>query len=467
MLTYGAQVWYTGHNQKGLVHKLQVTQNEGVRKIAGVFKTTPIEPLHNLLGVPPISYVLPKLIHAYSLRLQGLPPDAKVRTILLTDQCRYWPDYVNPPTNLSRASLRIGPSTYRPKALCTAGAWSHPRVAYEQTPPNPTAHKNDLAHPRESDTHIFIFTYTHRDIPFALYFVKSDKQVSHRGLERGIDQTQALCRAVKVALESITIPNTHRIIIWHRPKTLPEKILTLKPHRDYHLTYDIRSRIVEYLNSSDSLTFTFRHFHRVWPGAPSPADIRGLSNELDSHADTPPHPIHGITPKEAMWNRIRTDYIPSDRPSHMACTRPIGNSLAPAVKAAVEKHSRRLTSLICQLCTGHCFDANYSDTFRSGADDNTTCPCSHIPRRPNHLPRRRIRRHTKEHVVFHCLKTATPRDRHLRGIGSFRTIFQSQDLTSRLCNFLTQSESSLFRPLPSPPRETPEQRPEPWPDPLM
>jgi hypothetical protein len=166
-----------------------------------------------------------------------------------------------------------------------------------------------------------------------------------------------------------------------------------------------------------------------------------------------------------MWNRIRADYNPLDHPSHMACIRPVGNSLAPAVKAAVGKHSRRLTSLICQLCTGHCFDTNYSDTFRSGADDNTTCPCSHVSRRPNHLPRRRIRRHTKEHIVFHCLKTAALRDRHLWGIGSFRTIFQSQDLTSRLCDFLTQSESSLFHLLPSPPRETPEPRPEPWPDP--
>jgi hypothetical protein len=101
VLTYGAQVWYTGHNQKGLVHKLQVAQNEGVRKIAGVFKTTPIKPLHNLLGIPPISYVLSKLMHAYSLRLQGLPPNAKVRTVLLTDQCHYWPEYINPPTNLS------------------------------------------------------------------------------------------------------------------------------------------------------------------------------------------------------------------------------------------------------------------------------------------------------------------------------------------------------------------------------
>jgi hypothetical protein len=273
VLTYGAQVWYTGRNQKGLVHKLQIAQNEGIRKIAGVFKTTPVKPLHNLLGILLISYVLPKLMHAYTLRLQGLPPTAKVHTVLVADQCRYWPDYVNPPTNLSQASLRIGPSTYQPKALCTAGAWSHLRVVYEPPPPNPTTYKADLAHLQASDTHIFIFTYTHRDLPFALYFIKSDEQVSHRGLERGIDQMQALCQAVKVALESITIQNTHCIVIWHRPKTLPKKILTLKPHRDYHITYDTRFRMIEYLDSTNLLTITFRYFHRAWLGAPSLGDI--------------------------------------------------------------------------------------------------------------------------------------------------------------------------------------------------
>jgi hypothetical protein len=112
VLTYGAQVWYTGHNQKGLIHKLQVAQNNGIRKIAGVFKTTPIDPLHNILSVPLISYILPKLMHAYALRLQSLPPDAKVRMILHTDQCHYWANYINPPTNLSRASWGTSPSTY-------------------------------------------------------------------------------------------------------------------------------------------------------------------------------------------------------------------------------------------------------------------------------------------------------------------------------------------------------------------
>jgi hypothetical protein len=241
----------------------------------------------------------------------------------------------------------------------------------------------------------------------------------------------------------------------------------IKPHRDYHITYDIQSQMVEYLDIIDSLTIMFHHFHRAWPGAPSPGDIQGLSTDLDSSADLTPHPIYGSTPKEAMWHRIQAKYTPSDRPSHMACVIPHGNTLAPAFKAAMAKKSCCLMSLICQLCTGHCFDANYSDTFRTSTNDNTTCPCSHIPRRSNHLPRHRIHWHTKEHVIFHCLKTTTLRNHLLHSLGSLHTIFQSQDLTSRLCDFLTESESSLFHPLPGPPSKTPEPRPEPWPDPLM
>ena len=69
ILMYRAQVWYTGNGQKGLVHKLSVAQNKGIHKIVGMFKTTLIEPLHNLLSVLPISYMLPKLMHTYALRL--------------------------------------------------------------------------------------------------------------------------------------------------------------------------------------------------------------------------------------------------------------------------------------------------------------------------------------------------------------------------------------------------------------
>jgi hypothetical protein len=70
---------------------------------------------------------------------------------------------------------------------------------HKPPPPNLTAYKEDLTHPWESDKHIFIFTYTHRDYPFALYFTKSNRRVSHRGLERGcLVQGNILCIAEAV-----------------------------------------------------------------------------------------------------------------------------------------------------------------------------------------------------------------------------------------------------------------------------
>jgi len=64
---------------------MQVAQNKGIRKMMGVFKTSPIEPLHNLTHVPPITYLMGKLMHSYSLRLGHLSPYIKVRTVLTAD----------------------------------------------------------------------------------------------------------------------------------------------------------------------------------------------------------------------------------------------------------------------------------------------------------------------------------------------------------------------------------------------
>ncbi len=53
VLTYGCQLWYTG-KQKGLVDKLQKVQNEGVRLIAGAFKSAPREVLQQLFNILPM-----------------------------------------------------------------------------------------------------------------------------------------------------------------------------------------------------------------------------------------------------------------------------------------------------------------------------------------------------------------------------------------------------------------------------
>jgi len=54
ILLYGLPVW-SFCAPKSLLRILQVAQNVAVRKISGTFCTTPIEPLHNMLAIRPLS----------------------------------------------------------------------------------------------------------------------------------------------------------------------------------------------------------------------------------------------------------------------------------------------------------------------------------------------------------------------------------------------------------------------------
>jgi hypothetical protein len=47
-MTYSTPIWYTRNGQKSLVQHLQVAQNKGIQRMIGVFKTTPVDTLHNL-----------------------------------------------------------------------------------------------------------------------------------------------------------------------------------------------------------------------------------------------------------------------------------------------------------------------------------------------------------------------------------------------------------------------------------
>ena len=71
ILTYTAPVWFSG--QAGLLRQLCTAQNAAVRHIAGAFTTTPIDLLHQLLGIMPIDLRLQLLIKNVSLRLYKIP----------------------------------------------------------------------------------------------------------------------------------------------------------------------------------------------------------------------------------------------------------------------------------------------------------------------------------------------------------------------------------------------------------
>jgi len=336
-LTYGAQVWYTGIRQKGLVKILQTAQNEGIRKLTGAFRTSPVDPLHNLAGIPPISYVLPKLIHAYINRLWSLPPNAKILTIQNSDQCRYWPDHILPTTNLSCILTHVRTSTYRLPDPYTVGSWTHQHLTYTRTPSKHTIelHKDDAAHPSPSDIHLFI-TYTKQNnIHIGTYTIKRASNTILSGTSTGPDQKQALCGAIKIAVSSaITRYHPLHITLWLRPATLPDALLTLNPRRKFHLAHDICSSISTYLDADPHTSFTLRTFNRTWPGTPSKAEIRDLVEKTDTQ-----NSLEDTSPKDAMWAHLLVDYTPSDHPSHIACAPPNPSALPPAITVALETHN--------------------------------------------------------------------------------------------------------------------------------
>lgn len=77
VLTYGCQLWYRG-KQVTLVRKLQTVQNEAVRIISGTFRTTPREPLHQLLTILPMDLRLNLLTQNTALRLYRAPSGSQL-----------------------------------------------------------------------------------------------------------------------------------------------------------------------------------------------------------------------------------------------------------------------------------------------------------------------------------------------------------------------------------------------------
>ena len=66
VLTYGCQLWYSG-KQVMLVKKLQMVQNDAVKIILGTFRTTPQEPLHQLLTILPMDLRLTMIVQNTAL----------------------------------------------------------------------------------------------------------------------------------------------------------------------------------------------------------------------------------------------------------------------------------------------------------------------------------------------------------------------------------------------------------------
>ena len=78
ILTYGSPVWFTGNRQKSHIKILERAQNEALRWILGVFRTTPTAEMHHIGAILPISHLLRKLSANAAIRFRRLPSSSQV-----------------------------------------------------------------------------------------------------------------------------------------------------------------------------------------------------------------------------------------------------------------------------------------------------------------------------------------------------------------------------------------------------
>ena len=410
ILTYGVEVWYTGHRQKHLVNTLQIAQNEGIHKITGVFRTTPTAVSENMIGIAPIKFTLSRSLHSFRNRMSATNPHHILHSILTEDQCTYW--RITPPTNLSSLLHNLSPSTYvHPRSL-----WTPSNVLFTSHHPSPQSIAlYYVPSTIENSFVIHVASKTHSTYKLLRSFI-------------GTDHIQALGLAIASTVREFPTITSHFV---HTP-SFEQKLTSSRPHRDSL----IFSSIHDTIDSSPLTSFSFHLFHTRAKDSPNPTQRRLWNRQFSASPHRPLSPPP-LSPREQMWQNVKNEYVPIIHPAALACQTPDNGKPVAAIRGAAKAHSRLVTSSIIRIATGHCFDATYSQRFRSNANDPLFCPHTHS--RP-HL-------HTRHHILFQCATYARERRKLLPRPWRLISILQSEDAAEKLGLFLKASNCSLLRPL--------------------
>jgi hypothetical protein len=77
-------------------------------------------------------------------------------------------------------------------------------------------------------------------------------------------------------------------------------LLTLAPHRDAHITFDMCAGILTYLDDMATNSLSICPYQKQWPGGPSTTDRSELMPLMECEAIGPTH-HDDHTPNQTMW----------------------------------------------------------------------------------------------------------------------------------------------------------------------
>jgi hypothetical protein len=163
-----------------------------------------------MIGIAPIKYLLPRILHSFHDRMIATNPHHLLHTIQTDDQCAYW--HHTPPTNLTSLLHDLGPSTYNPLPL---QPWSPSNVLFSPIPPS-------------HNTALYYIPSTVDGIHIIHLTSKSHHVFTLLRSYTGSDHAQALGLAILSALRDFPTITSHFV---HTP-SFEHKLTSPKPHRD-------------------------------------------------------------------------------------------------------------------------------------------------------------------------------------------------------------------------------------------
>jgi Reverse transcriptase (RNA-dependent DNA polymerase)/Endonuclease-reverse transcriptase len=488
VLTYGSPIWFNGHRsrQKTLLHTAQVAQNDAIRRIAGCFRTTPIDPLHHLLAIPPLPYTLEKLHGSYSDRLARLPFTHALRVLATTNTAAHWSADLAIPSSL----MTLLPTSFHAvgtPAPPYARSWTHPRVRPPSATPPSAAQKsfarNLLRRLPPSGLTLIIRLLPHPDSFISAFLLYNDGRLVYQGWRQDKSGTGALLKSLVAGLELATSFHTGSLKVFSPNRAINTYLFNLSKHKFLLYSSKITSYLSEFLDFLETRVVDFLWYSTKWVGLPGSDAFQTLQEE--AHRDRPlprlgnrddhrPLPCADMSRKDLMYSEWKRDFTHLPRIPHHAwvsCQIPDGNRPPPYILGLLTAANRRYWSAGIQLTNRHCFDADYSYKFRPNEGDECICPCSYLDDTalPNHdgsddghdrdspsgardgNDHVRLITHTVKHVLTSCPLTATLRQEVLLNRG-LPAIFGSEAGGYALCLFLHQSQLLLC---PLPPRPDP------------
>ena len=254
VLSYGAPLWARLSRNASLIKAAQVAQNDALRCMAGVFKTTPVDPLHSLTAVLPFSYTLAKLANSYSDQIARLPPSHLLRSLDQHNPAAYWAREICPPSPLTRL-LPVSFQPFHFPARPGSTVWSHTRGrSHCQTaPPDEVCTFTREVIRLRSHLHLYVHLIPFDDAFVAASLLFFEGQVSEFKLHRGHSGLEAMLLALVHGTGlAASFSGNHHLSIFLPNRSLSPYLFSLHKHRYLHLTYDLTSNLTDFLSGSNT-----------------------------------------------------------------------------------------------------------------------------------------------------------------------------------------------------------------------